>query len=93
MDRITETIATIAAGVIGVAILAVLVSNKAQTGNVLASAGGAFSNVLSAATAPVTGNSAAPNVNAGVMSNGLPNLGGGLLGGSGFSLGSQLGPS
>jgi len=77
MDRITETIATVAAGVIGVAILAVLVSNKAQTGNVLAAAGGAFSNVLSAATAPVTGSAATPNVNAG----GAGGLGGSLLGG------------
>ena len=63
--EIFEPLVTIAAGVIGVAIIAVLVSNKAQTGNVLASAGGAFSNVLSAATAPVTGNAATPNVNAG----------------------------
>jgi hypothetical protein len=79
--EIFEPLVTIAAGVIGVAIIAVLVSNKAQTGNVLASAGGAFSNVLSAATAPVTGSAATPNVNAGATSGGglasglsLPNL-------------------
>jgi hypothetical protein len=92
MDRIMETVGTVAAGVIGVAILAVLVSNRAQTGNVLAAAGGAFSNVLSAATAPVTGNSAAPNVNAGVTSNGLTGLTGGLLGGGGFNLSAGIAP-
>jgi hypothetical protein len=80
--EIFEPLVTIAAGVIGVAIIAVLVSNKAQTGNVLASAGGAFSNVLSAATAPVTGNAAQPNVNVGSsnsgfgLTSGLMNFGG-----------------
>jgi hypothetical protein len=69
--EIFEPVVTILGGVIGVAILAVLVSNKAQTGNVLASAGGAFANVLSAATAPVTGNGATPNVNAGSSNSGL----------------------
>jgi PRD1 phage membrane DNA delivery len=55
-----EPIVTIAAGVIGVAILAVLVSKNAQTGQVIGAAGSAFSNVLSAATGPVTGATAAP---------------------------------
>jgi len=88
--EIFEPIVTILAGVIGVAIIAVLVSSKAQTGNVLAAAGGAFSNVLSAATAPVTGSSAAPNVNAGVTNNGMSSLGSGLLGGGGFNLAGSL---
>lgn len=57
---ILEPIVTIAAGVIGVAILAVLVSKNAQTPQVLGAAGSAFSNVLSAATGPVTGATAAP---------------------------------
>ena len=60
MDRIWENIGTIAAGVIGVAILAVLVSQKAQTPAVIGAAGSAFSNILSAATGPVTGSVAAP---------------------------------
>lgn len=55
-----EAIATIAAGVIGVAILSVLVSRRAQTPAVLGAAGSAFSNVLSAATGPVTGAVSAP---------------------------------
>ena len=58
--EIWEPIATIAAGVIGVAIISVLVSKNAQTSQVLGAAGSAFSNVLSAATGPVTGATAAP---------------------------------
>ena len=74
MDRsIFEPVATIAAGVIGVAILAVLVSKNAQTPQVLGAAGSAFSNVLSAATAPVTGASAAP-VNSISSGFGIPSL-------------------
>ena len=60
-----EPIVTIAAGIIGIAMVAVLVSQKANTSGVLAAAGGAFSNAVSAAVSPVTGNSAAPNVNGG----------------------------
>lgn len=60
MDRAFETVITIASGIIGVAILAVLVSNKANTAGVLGAAGSAFSNALSAATGPVTGSVAAP---------------------------------
>jgi PRD1 phage membrane DNA delivery len=71
---IWESVATIAAGVIGVAILAVLVSKNAQTPQVLGAAGSAFSNVLSAATGPVTGAVAAPvNTVSGGLS--LPSLG------------------
>lgn len=60
MDRMWENIGTIAAGVIGVAILAVLVSQKSQTPAVIGAAGSAFSNILSAATGPVTGTTSAP---------------------------------
>jgi hypothetical protein len=58
--EILEPIVTIAAGVIAVAILAVLVSQRAQTPQVIGAAGSAFSNVLSAATGPVTGKASAP---------------------------------
>lgn len=59
-NGVLEPILTIAAGVIGVAILAVLVSKNAQTPQVIGSAGSAFSNILSAATGPVTNNTASP---------------------------------
>lgn len=85
--EIFEPIVTIIAGVIGVAIIAVLVSQRAQTANVFAAAGGAFSNILSTAVSPVTGNAATPNVNAGGNNNGLGGLSGGnLLSGVNFGL-------
>lgn len=86
--EIFEPIVTIIAGVIGVAIIAVLVSNKAQTANVFAAAGGAFSNVLSTAVSPVTGNAATPNVNAGASGLGFSGLSGGnILSGGNLSQG------
>jgi PRD1 phage membrane DNA delivery len=70
-----EPIVTIAVAIVGVAILAVLVSQKSNTAGVLAAAGSAFSNSLSAATAPVTGSSAAPVNNIGASGGfSLPNL-------------------
>lgn len=60
MNSGVEAIVTIATGIIGLAIVAVLVSNKAQTGSVLGAAGSAFANALSAATGPVTGATTAP---------------------------------
>jgi hypothetical protein len=74
-----EPIVTIAAGIIGIALVAVLVSQKSNTSGVFAAAGGAFSNAISAAVSPITGNSAAPNITAGSTSDGL-------LGGSGGNL-------
>jgi len=75
MNNILEPLVTIAAGVIGVAIVAVLVSQKANTSQVIGATGSAFSNVLSAATGPITGNAATPNVN-GPSGNILGSLGG-----------------
>lgn len=60
MDRVIETLTTIGGAIVGVAILAVLVSRNANTAGVLGAAGSAFSNALSAATGPVTGAVAAP---------------------------------
>jgi hypothetical protein len=57
MGRVGEEIATIATAIVGVAILAVLVSRRADTANVIRSAGGAFSQALATAVSPVTGGS------------------------------------
>ena len=84
-----EPIVTIAAGIIGIALVAVLVSQKSNTSGVFAAAGGAFSNAISAAVSPVTGNSAAPNVNAGSSNNGLTSFAGGGLG-QGLSLSGNI---
>lgn len=72
MNGAMEQITTVAIAITGVAILAVLVSRKANTSQVIQSAGQAFSTGLAVAVSPVTGS----NVNI--------NLGGGL-GGNGFN--------
>lgn len=76
MNNALEPIVTIAVAIVGVAILAVLVSQKSNTAGVLAAAGSAFSNSLSAATGPVTGSTAAPVNNIGGSGSGfgMPNL-------------------
>lgn len=71
-----EPVVTIAVAIVGVAILAVLVSQKSNTAGVLAAAGSAFSNSLSAATAPVTGKASAP----------VNNIGGGSAFGGGLGI-------
>lgn len=55
MNRMTQEIGTILMAVVGLAIIAVLVSRNAQTSQVIGSAGSAFSNILRAATSPVGG--------------------------------------
>ena len=52
-------IASIATAVVGVAIIATLVSNKANTAGVISSAGTAYANVLTAALNPYSGTSGA----------------------------------
>jgi hypothetical protein len=55
MQGALGSIVSIVALIVGVAILAVLVSKNAQTPQVIASAGQALAQDLQAATAPVTG--------------------------------------
>lgn len=55
MGNTVGQIATVATAIVGVAILAVLVSRNSQTPAVIKSAGDAFSSSLRAATGPVTG--------------------------------------
>lgn len=73
-SNIGESLAAIGAAVIGLAILAVLVSKNAQTPQVLGALGSSFSNVLSAAEAPVTGAVTAANVNGPSSGFGFPSL-------------------
>lgn len=56
MRELFEPIVGIASLIVGVAIVAVLVSSRSNTTGVLQAAGSAFSNALGVATAPVTGN-------------------------------------
>lgn len=55
MNELTHSLTSIALAIVGVAILAVIVSKNANTANVLGSAGSAFSGALAAAEGPVTG--------------------------------------
>lgn len=54
-DSFWTSIVTVLMAIIGVAIIAVLVSPKAQTGNVITAGGNAFGNILQGALSPVTG--------------------------------------
>jgi hypothetical protein len=65
MSQLTEAVFTILSLVVGVAILSVLVSPRSQTAAVIGAGSSGFANVLSAATAPVTGATTAPNVGGG----------------------------
>lgn len=51
----TEAIVTIATAIVGVALLAILVSQKSNTTGVVQAFGSAFTNALGVAEAPVTG--------------------------------------
>lgn len=54
-DRIISDIVTIATAIVGLTIIAVLVSKNAQTGSVITSAGTAFATDLKAAVSPLGG--------------------------------------
>jgi hypothetical protein len=62
MSTFWETIVTIGTAIVTLGIVAVLVSRKAQTPQVIQSAGSAFSNALGIAEAPVTGAHYTPNL-------------------------------
>lgn len=55
MNSAWESIISVATAIVGIAMIAVLVSNRANTSGVISSAGKAFSSALTAAEAPVTG--------------------------------------
>lgn len=61
MNTITEALVTIATAIVGLAIVSVLVSKKAQTPAVIQASGSAFGNALAVAESPVTG--ATTNIN------------------------------
>jgi hypothetical protein len=54
-DKYITTIVTILVSLVGVAIIAVLVSKQADTAKVLTAGGAAFSSILKTAVSPVTG--------------------------------------
>lgn len=61
MEKVMEPLVGIGALIVGVAIVAVLVSSRSQTPAVIQSLGSAFSNSLGVAVSPVSGS--APQLN------------------------------
>ena len=55
MEKISVTLLAIVSGAIGLAIVSVVLAQRAQTPQVLGAAGGALSEVIAAAVAPITG--------------------------------------
>lgn len=56
MNQLTEAVLTIVTAIIGVAVLALLISPKAKTSEVIQSAASGIGNMLGVAQSPVTGN-------------------------------------
>lgn len=54
-DKLIESVTTIGVAIIGIAIIAVLVSRQANTSGVISAAGSAFGADISAAVSPITG--------------------------------------
>lgn len=71
-NQLVNSVVTVATAIIGVAIIAVLVSRNANTTGVISAGGNAFSNALSVAEAPVTGSSSG-------LGSGFPGGGGGFV--------------
>lgn len=65
MSNFTQSIVAIITAILGVAIVAVLVSQRAQTGSVISAASSGLANDISAAVAPVTGAQASINTGGG----------------------------
>jgi hypothetical protein len=64
-DHAIGSLVAVISAILGLAIVAVLVSNRAQTAGVITSAGAALANDISAAVAPVTGAQAQINTGGG----------------------------
>ena len=71
-ERATTGLVAILTAIIGVAIIAVLVSKQAQTASVLTAGGTAFGSILKAAVSPVTSSSG--------LGSGLSTIGNGAFG-------------
>ena len=60
--NLTEALVTIATAIVGLAIIATLVSRNANTASIIQNAGSAFGNTLGVAESPVTGATYAINL-------------------------------
>lgn len=77
MNQLVEATITIVLAVIGLAMVSVLVSKNAQTGNVIQSGASGIGNLIAVAQSPVTGESVAINLSypGGGFGGFTPNLG------------------
>ncbi|MDR3562357.1 MAG: hypothetical protein P4N59_13130 [Negativicutes bacterium] len=55
-DELMRSLTSIAVAIVGLAVLAVIVSKNANTSAVIQASGSAFSNAIATAQSPVTGN-------------------------------------
>jgi hypothetical protein len=60
--KFADSIVTVLLAIVGVAVIAVLVSKQAQTGSVLGAGGSAFAQSLGCALSPVTGGSCGTSI-------------------------------
>ena len=60
MNATVSAAVAVIGGIVGLAIVAVLVSQKAQTSGVIQSAGSALSSIIGAAVGPVSGGGTSP---------------------------------
>lgn len=67
MDHFWTSLVTVVSAIVGIAIIAVLVSQHAQTGNVITAASTGLANDITAAVAPVSGASATVNTGSGIF--------------------------
>lgn len=72
MSELWQGVITIASAIVGLAILAVLVSNSANTTGVISAASSGFAQDLSAAVSPVTGGTGGFGTNILGYNNGFP---------------------
>lgn len=66
-DRLITGIVAVATAIVGVAIIAVLVSQQSNTAGVLTAGGSAFNNILGVALSPVSENGSVPSVHSYLM--------------------------
>lgn len=62
MSHLGDQVVSVLLAIIGVAIVAVIVSNQSNTQNVIEAASGAFTNAVRTAVSPVTGNNTLSNI-------------------------------
>lgn len=69
-QQLVTSVVTVATAIVGLAIIAVLVSKNANTSGVISAGGSAFTSAIGAAVSPVTGGSGLGSIGFGGVSEG-----------------------